>query len=262
MHPDDPAPHRPDDPTVGASASDDERDTSEASTPPLAGDREVAPPVPWAMQLVVLRDRHHDQREVDVCETAARAVVALVDDERSRPGGPWHEAVAHWTRGGRIRKLVRRADGKRWDDVQALPGVTVADEPTDTAVRAFVPAPAHPLPKVLDKLQVGGTTFETGGASEAPDAHVVIEVSPLAGMTSGKKAAQCGHAAQLAYDAMDTATRDAWRAEGFRVRVTTPTRDAWAQEQAQVSVVDAGYTELDGPTETARAVWTMAPWGP
>lgn len=223
---------------------------------------EVDPEIPWAMQLVVLRDRHRDQREVDVLETAARAVVALVDDERSRPGGPWHGAVAHWTEGGRIRKLVRRADGKRWTDVQDLPGVTVADAPTDTAVRAFVPAPTHPLPKALDKLQVGGTTFSTDGTSDRDDAHVVLELSPLAEMTSGKKAAQCGHAAQLAYDAMDAATRDAWRAEGFRVRVTTPPAATWALDDAPVSVVDAGFTELDGPTETARARWPVAPWGP
>ena len=52
--------------------------------------------VPWAMQLVVHRDKAHPAREVDVAEAAASAVVTLLADERSAPGGPWHEAVRTW----------------------------------------------------------------------------------------------------------------------------------------------------------------------
>ena len=168
--------------------------------------------VPWAMQLVVYRDRGRPAREVDVAEAAARAVVMLLGDERSAPGGPWHEAVRTW-RDVQIRKLVRRADGKRWEDVQALPGVTVAqkapttaaDEHGTAAVRAFVPAPVQPLPKQLHKLQVSGTQFPAVGASATQNAVVTVEVAPGLGISSGKLAAQCGHAAQLAWEAMPRA---------------------------------------------------------
>lgn len=214
--------------------------------------------VPWAMQLVVRRDRHTPQREVDVCEAAARAVVALLADERSAPGGPWHEAVTHWT-DGRIRKLVRRADGKRWDDAQALDGVTVSQAAPEgfaaAAVRAYVPCPVQPLPKALAKLQVTGTQFDTDGTSDSTGALVTIEVSPLVEPTSGKLAAQCGHAAQLAWAAMDPATRHRWAADGFRVRVEWPDEHAWASSTPLVRVVDAGFTEFAGPTETTRARW-------
>ncbi|MDU6252022.1 MAG: peptidyl-tRNA hydrolase, partial [Cutibacterium avidum] len=47
-------------------------------------------PDPWAMQLVLLRDKRFPAREVDACEAAARAVVSLLDDPRTAPGGPWH----------------------------------------------------------------------------------------------------------------------------------------------------------------------------
>ncbi|WP_197720686.1 aminoacyl-tRNA hydrolase [Propionibacterium australiense] len=211
------------------------------------------------MQLVVLRDKHAMAREVDVCEAAARAVVGLLDDERSAPGGPWHEAIHTWADGGRIRKLVRRADGKRWDDVQALPGVLVTQEGPGgfgpAGVRAFPPGPVHPLPKALSKLQMGGTAFPPEHASASSAAPVVIEVTPLEEITSGKLAAQCAHAAQLLYQALDETRRAQWRAAGFRVEVRWPDEDQWRANPRPVSVVDAGFTELDGPAETARAVW-------
>lgn len=92
---------------------------------------------PWAMQLVLLRDKHHPARQVDACEAAARAVVFLLDDPRTQPGGPWHDAVRQWSN-KRIRKIVRRASGKRWDDVQVLDGVTISQDP-----------PRMPVPKLV-----------------------------------------------------------------------------------------------------------------
>src|ERR671932_413905 len=98
------------------------------------------------MQLVL-----HDPRSADLarpthlaaCEAAASAAVRLLDDERSRPGGPWHDRVARWD-GGPIRKVVRRARGVRWAATEELPHVEVAvgdDTPTEgrAVVRAFVP---------------------------------------------------------------------------------------------------------------------------
>ena len=214
--------------------------------------------VPWAMQLVVHRDRADPAREVDVAEAAASAVVTLLADERSAPGGPWHEAVRTW-RDVQIRKLVRRADGKRWDDVQSLPGVTVvragSDDDAAAAVRAFVPAPVRPLPRELHKLQVSGTQFPAGGASRTEDAVVTVEVAPGLGISSGKLAAQCGHAAQLAWEDMPADVRERWRADDYRVRVVFPSEREWTGTRRPVTVTDSGLTELDGPTDTTRAWW-------
>ena len=147
-----------------------------------------------------------------------------------------------------------------------------------------MPGPVRPLPGALAKTQVEGTHFPPGdelppppaeitarvaqdpaaaaqialtAASASTGALVTIEVTPLHEMTSGKLAAQCGHAAQLAWEssAMPPATRRAWAEDGYRVRVVVPSREQWETITRPVSVTDAGFTELDGPTETTRAFW-------
>lgn len=210
------------------------------------------PGVPWGMQIAIRADRRQPASEVDTAEATARAVVSLLDDPRSQPGGEWADAVEYW-RDGRIRKLVRRARGVRWPEVQRLPGVTV--EQADAGARAFVPGPVRPLAPELAKLQVEGTSLPADQQSQSSDALVRVGVSPLIEMTSGKLCAQVAHAAQLAYQTMPGSVRTAWRADGFRVRIVRPGADAWRADVGLVQVVDAGFTELDGPTETTRAWW-------
>ena len=212
------------------------------------------PDGPWAMQLAIRYDKAALPTETAVCETAARAVVLFLTDPRTVEG-PWAEPTRHWE-DGRIRKLVRRARGSRWDQVQAVPGVTVEDG--DAAVRVLVPQPARPLRKEVDDLQVSGTSFPAGAGRARGDEVVTVAVSPLVEMTSGKVAAQCGHAAQLAWYALaanDPQRAQRWLADDARVRVVRPDAAQWARLDAPVSVVDAGFTELDGPTETTRAWW-------
>ena len=219
---------------------------------------------PWAMQLVIQRTKQNPANHIDVLEAAAAAVVTLLDDPRATtPDGQWAGAVAHW-RAGWIRKVARRAENKRWDDVQLLDGVTV--QSGSAAVRAFVPGPVAPLPPPLKKLQVGGTELPRIHDSSQLDTAVSIELNPHIELTTGKAAAQVGHAAQLAYERLvETATQDkasrahqvldAWRADEYRVSVVVPSRDDWATVSRAVRVVDAGLTELEQATETARAVW-------
>ncbi len=255
---------------------------------PLNPGAEVVPGTEWGMQITLRYDKVHPSRRLDVAEATARAVVALLASPEAAPGGPWHEAVRYW-RDGRIRKLVRRARGRRWDEVQALPGVTVTqDGPLGWApaeARALVPGPVRPLPTALAKTQVEGTHFPDGdelppapaavtaavdraagrtadllalgSASTSQGALVTVEVTPLHEMTSGKLCAQVAHAAQLAWQSPDMppALRNAWAEDGYRVRVVLPGADSWRSTPRPVSVVDAGFTELDGPTETTRAFW-------
>lgn len=207
--------------------------------------------VPWAMQVVIRHDKSDPAQRVDACEASARAVVSLLASPEAQEG-VWREAVEFW-RDGRIRKLVRRARGKRWDDVQALPGTTV--EQGRAAARAFVPGPVRPLPPELNKLQVEGTELPDDEASSTEDAMVLVGVSPLVEMTTGKACAQCAHAAQLAWEAMSQDERTRWQADDFRLRVEVIDEDRWAADRGRVQVVDAGFTEFDGPTETTRAWW-------
>ncbi|SJN41623.1 hypothetical protein FM114_12900 [Luteococcus japonicus LSP_Lj1] len=220
--------------------------------------------IPWAMQFAIRYDKKRPASHVDTCEAVARAAVALISSPEALEG-EWREPVDFW-RDGRIRKLVRRARGQtRWAEVQTVPGVTVEQgggapdgEPGDEGVagaRAFVPAPVRPLGPVLKKLQVEGTELPDLHPSRTEGAVVTVGVSPHITMTTGKAAAQCAHAAQLAWEAMDEPTRQAWQADYFRLRVEVVDAERWASNPGRVQVVDAGFTELDGPTETTRAWW-------
>ena len=84
---------------------------------------------------------------------------------------------------------------------------------------------------------------------------VTVEVAPGLGISTGKLAAQCGHAAQLAWEALPGDVRERWAADGYRVRVVFPSRVQWDAARRPVTVTDAGLTELDGPTDTTRAWW-------
>lgn len=147
--------------------------------------------VPWAMQLAVRYDKARLPSHAQVCQAAARAVVCLLTDARATDDGPWAASVRRW-RDGRIRKLVRRARGVHWEEVQALPGVTVAEG--SAAVRAVVPGPVRPLPPELNRLQVSGTAFpQVGDGPSDPFVSgrlVTIALTPYADLTTGKSAAQ------------------------------------------------------------------------
>ena len=218
---------------------------------------------PWAMQLVIHRNKQDPANHIDVLEAAGSAVVQLLDDPRvTAAEGPWAGAVAHW-RAGWIRKVARRAENKRWDDVQSLDGVTAASGRAH--VRAFVPGPVDPLPAAIKKLQVRGTELPRLHASVQHDTVVTVELTPHTELTTGKAAAQVGHAAQLAYERLvehsaagDTSAQQvlaAWRADDFRIRVTEPILQQWDSADRPVRVMDAGLTEISGATETARAYW-------
>ncbi len=213
--------------------------------------------VAWAMQFAIRYDKADPASHVDTCEAVARAAVALISSPEAREGD-WRERVEYW-RDGRIRKLVRRAKGAtRWAEAQLLAGVTIeqgGDGEGVAAARAYVPGPVRPLDPILKKLQVEGTELPDAHPSRTEGALVTVGVSPLVEMTTGKAAAQCAHAAQLAWEAMDEPTRERWAADGHRLRVEVIDPERWASDEGRVQVVDAGFTELDGPTETTRAWW-------
>jgi peptidyl-tRNA hydrolase len=221
--------------------------------------------VPWAMQLVARVERAEPGEgaiHTAVCEAAAMAVVRLLYDERSAPGGEWHEQVQRWT-AGRIRKLVRRARGAPWARAAALGGVLVDHEGAE--VLALPPGPTDQLPPELNKLQVGGLDLPDPGrrAEARPEPGwpgVVVALTPLSELGTGKAAAAAGHAAQLAALRMepDRRRRGArWAEAGFPVLVEHPGRDRWAAlvASAPVEVVDAGFTVVEPGTRTAVAWW-------
>lgn len=235
---------------------------------------------PLAMQIALRVEKTALPDELDACAAAARACVGLLVEAERRahprahqgaggdgasepdmaPDTAMLEAVDAW-RGIAIRKIVRRCSGKRWSDAQALDGVTARHGSAEA--RAFTPAPTSPLPPELKKMQVEGTQLPTRAADETPDvagpqdtdAMVTVRLSPLVEMTSGKSAAQCAHAAQRAWESMSADERARWATDDHRVRIVHDTEANWAATPGRVSIIDAGFTELDGQHETTRADW-------
>lgn len=230
--------------------------------------REAAPQ--FVLPLVVRMERSGPPSRTDALETAARAVLEILADERSTGEGEWARAVRDW-QDARIRKVVRRARGAEWLRAGTLPGITVtgtggtaagsgeataADAGAVTGpvpatppaeVRVFPPVPLDGWPKELAKLQVSGTELDDPRPPAAPDpALPVLWLSPELEMSAGKAMAQAGHGAQLAWWEMSEADREAWRDSGFALAVRTADPADWpALAKSGLPVVrDAGFTEI------------------
>jgi peptidyl-tRNA hydrolase len=79
--------------------------------------------------------------------------------------------------------------------------------------------------------------------------------NPALAMTTGKAAAQAGHASMMVWDAMPEARRPAWRAAGDTLTVRTATVAQWEAlaATAEVEVTDGGFTEIPAGSVTVRA---------
>ncbi|KUM85719.1 MULTISPECIES: aminoacyl-tRNA hydrolase [Streptomyces] len=198
----------------------------------------------FVLPLVVRMEKAAPPARTDALETAARAVLVLLSDERSVGDGEWAEVVRDW-QDARIRKVVRRARGAEWRRAEALPGITVTGKAAE--VRVFPPVPLDGWPKELAKLQVSGTDLDDPEPPAAADASApVLWLSPDLDMSAGKAMAQAGHGAQLAWWELSAEERAAWRDAGYPLAVRTAPPGRWAELTASglPLVRDAGFTEI------------------
>ncbi|MDO0910882.1 aminoacyl-tRNA hydrolase [Streptomyces sp. DT2A-34] len=198
----------------------------------------------FVLPLVVRIERAAPPPRTDALETAARAVLVMLSDQRSLGEGEWAEAVRDW-QDARIRKVVRRARGAEWRRVEGLPGITVTGKSAE--VRVFPPVPLDGWPKELAKLQVSGTDLDDPEPPvDADPSAPVLWLNPGLDMSAGKAMAQAGHAAQLAWWELSDEERDAWRDAGFPLAVRTARAGRWAEltTSGLPLVRDAGFTEI------------------
>ncbi|MEE1819461.1 peptidyl-tRNA hydrolase [Streptomyces sp. SP18ES09] len=198
----------------------------------------------FVLPLVVRIERDAPPARTDALETAARAVLEVLTDDRSLGEGEWAEVITDW-QDARIRKVVRRARGAEWRRANTLPGITVTG--AEAEVRVFPPVPLDGWPKDLAKLQVSGTDLDDPAApGPVPEGAAVLWLNPDLDMSAGKAMAQAGHGAQLLWWAMSEADRKAWHEAGFPLAVRTATTEDWAGLTASgLPVVrDAGFTEI------------------
>ncbi|MFF9195782.1 peptidyl-tRNA hydrolase [Streptomyces sp. NPDC014779] len=199
----------------------------------------------YVLPLVVRIERAAPPARTDALETSARAVLAILADERAQGEGEWARAIEDWE-DARIRKVVRRARGAEWRRAEALPGITVTGA-GGAEVRVFPPVPLDGWPKDLARLQVSGTDLDDPAepgpvAADAP----VLWLNPALDMSAGKTMAQTGHGAQLLWWRLSDADRKAWRAAGFplSVRTADPARWPLLTSGDLPLVRDAGFTEI------------------
>jgi peptidyl-tRNA hydrolase len=207
----------------------------------------------FVLPLVVRTERDAPPARTDALETAARAVLVMLSDERSLGDGPWAQAVRDW-QDARIRKVVRRARGAEWRRAEALDGITVTGG--SAQVRVFPPVPLDGWPKDLARLQVSGTDLDDPEPpSPAAPGVPVLWLNPGLEMSAGKSMAQAGHGAQLAWWELSEAQRADWREAGFPLAVRTAPAQRWGELTASglPLVRDAGFTEIAPGSATVVA---------
>ncbi|HVF32080.1 MAG TPA: peptidyl-tRNA hydrolase [Acidimicrobiales bacterium] len=204
------------------------------------------------MPLVVRVERVAPPHHTDALEAVAKACLAVWHDERA--AGEWAPAFEAWL-AGRFRKVVRRARGAPWEAAGAVPGVLVRSGTAE--VRAYPPVPNAELPRELAKLQVGGTDLvDPEPLGPPPPGAARLWLHPTLAMTTGKAAAQAGHASMLLWPALRSdAARAAWRAAGYPLAVRRASPERWAALAgiAPVEVADGGFTEVAPGSVTVRA---------
>ncbi|MFC8131680.1 peptidyl-tRNA hydrolase [Streptomyces sp. NPDC057302] len=233
--------------------SRDSRGTQDGQDPqdsPFRAERTTRDEAPqFVLPLVARIERAEPPHRTDALETAARAVLVMLGDERSLGDGEWAQAMRDW-QDARIRKVVRRARGAEWRRAEALPGITVTGKSAE--VRVFPPVPLDGWPKDLARLQVSGTDLDDPEAVPPPDTTApVLWMNPDVEMSAGKAMAQAGHGAQLAWWELSDEERVIWRDAGYPLSVRTPDTARWRELMASgLPVVrDAGFTEIEpGPT--------------
>ncbi|MFF1303807.1 peptidyl-tRNA hydrolase [Streptomyces sp. NPDC058307] len=198
----------------------------------------------FVLPLVVRIEKAAPPARTDALETAARAVLVLLGDERAAGDGEWAEAVRDW-QDARIRKVVRRARGAEWRRAEALPGITVTGNVAQ--VRVFPPVPLDGWPKELARLQVSGTDLDDPEPPAPADTTApVLWLNPDLDMSAGKAMAQAGHGAQLAWWELSVEERAVWRDAGFPLAVRTSEPGRWSELTGSglPLVRDAGFTEI------------------
>ena len=200
-----------------------------------------------AMQVVLHIEKREPPARSALLEAAATGAVALCLDERCGPGGEWGPAMRAWV-DARIRKVTRRARGKQWDDVQHVPGVTV--DSGGGQARALVPGAVGALDPRVKKLQISGTDLPADEPGPPASGLPVIWIDASLVMSTGKAAAQVGHAAMVLAGAMTFEQARDWARREFACSVRDAPPDKWgALEDAvrsgkAVGVRDAGFTEV------------------
>ncbi len=210
------------------------------------------------MQIVVRVERDPTPQQSAVLCATASAVALALDAFTSDEADPEIRDRTNRWRSGPIRKVVRRARGAGWTRQLAVPGA-FRHRSHGVEVAVHVPGPVDQVHAEIARLQVGGLTLEDAEPPAVAEAEVRLVLNPHVAMTTGKAAAQVGHAAQLVLEALPVEVANSWLAAGAPVQVATGLAGDWERlvGTAPVVVSDGGFTEVSPGTVTVVATH---PW--
>ncbi|MGP6174409.1 aminoacyl-tRNA hydrolase [Corynebacterium sp. A21] len=210
-----------------------------------------------AMQIALHIPKATPPRRDELLEAAAIAVVKVCLDPRVSTDPEFRSGLENWY-DHLIRKVTRRARNKNWEVAQTVPGVTV--EVGSAQARAFLPSAVSEVPPELRKLQISGTELPESESRELPvEGGELPRVYIDAGlaMTTGKAAAQVGHASMLLAANQNFEWVRRWAEHDFALHVLeidSVLFHTLAQAPEAVAVHDAGFTEVAPDSMTVFAL--------
>lgn len=231
----------------------------------ITGYSDKAGEAPWAMQLVLRLEKRHDGDERGAVAAIAKACVQLLAAAESNE--EWQRHVERWHE-GRIRKIVRRARGSKWQKlIDSDSGVAV--EADGWEAWAETPGPVDAVRRELSSLQVSGTDVAGDWPKTATrEGRPLVAVNPQLDISTGKLCAQVAHAAGLiwwnaAHEGGDVRREaERWLEAGVPLQLVRPEEGVWAELESSIEgannarrgrIVDAGFTEI--PPGTATVIW-------
>lgn len=209
-----------------------------------------------AMQIALHIPKPDPPARQDLLAAAAIAVVKVCLDPRAADCLEYRAGLQGWY-DHLIRKVARRARNRNWEQAQTITGVTA--QVGKAQARAFLPGPVSQTSPELKKLQISGTDLprekDPCPAERAQLPQIYIDAGLE--MSTGKAAAQVGHAAMLLAARKDFDWVRRWAQQGFDLVVCEVDSDRFyrtARDPSAVVVRDAGFTEVAPDSLTVFAL--------
>lgn len=206
------------------------------------------------MVIVVNDDRQSTIYAEDIFQAAITGVATLLVAAE----GAVKESVNLWM-SGRIRKIVKRARNKAWDDTASTEQGMMEVAFGTARVRVFPPFRISEMPAGVKKLQVTGLNTELKPELDDADSDhkwsgLKITVDSRLGMSTGKIVAQICHIAQLFLMNAEESKVNSWMTMGaFPVKILFS--EDIESLPFDVEVHDAGFTEIPAGSKTAVGIY-------